>query len=60
METIEILKAKEQVRSIGNSTYVCIPRYLVRSKKIIPGDPVGVSVMSDGTLKIVFEKEAKQ
>ena len=57
METIEILQSKEQVRKIANSIYICIPRYLVRSRKIIPGDPVSVTVMSDGSLKIVFEKE---
>ena len=58
METIiEILKTREQVRSIGNSIYICIPRYLVRSRKIVPGDPVDITVMSDGTLRVTFERE---
>ena len=57
---IEILRTKEQVRQIANSTYVCIPRYLVRSNGIRPGDPVSVRVMSDGSLNIEFEKEVEK
>lgn len=56
MDIIPILNSKEQVRKIANSIYICIPSYLVRSRKITPGDPVGVTVMSDGSLKIVFQK----
>jgi antitoxin component of MazEF toxin-antitoxin module len=60
MDTIEILKTKEQVRRIANSIYICIPSYLVRSREIIPGDPVSVTVMSDGTLRITFIKEVQK
>lgn len=60
METIEILTSKEQVRKIANSIYICLPKYLVRSRKIMPGNPVNVTVMSDGTLKVVFERGEKQ
>ena len=59
-EIIEVVNSKEQIRSIGNSVYICIPRYLVRSKKITPGDPVSISVLSDGTIKIIFDKEVKK
>ena len=52
----EILRSKEQVRKIANSFYVCVPRSLVRSRKLVPGDPVSVSVMSDGSVRMVFEK----
>jgi antitoxin component of MazEF toxin-antitoxin module len=60
MEKSEILRTKEQVRKIANSIYICIPSYLVRSREIIPGDPVSVRVMSDGSLNIEFEKEVEK
>ena len=54
---IPIIEVNEQVRRIGNSDYVCIPRYLTRSLKLIPGDPVRVTIWNDGKLEIAFVKE---
>ncbi len=56
VKTNEIVNMREHVRLVANSFYICVPRFLVRSNGIIPGDPVNVTVMSDGTLKIEFMK----
>ncbi|QRF74628.1 hypothetical protein Thermo_00113 [Thermoplasmatales archaeon] len=57
----EISESEEMVRRIGNSCYLVIPAYLVKSKRIVRGDSVSVRLLSDGSLKVVFpEKEAKQ
>ncbi|OWP55326.1 MAG: hypothetical protein B2I17_10040 [Thermoplasmatales archaeon B_DKE] len=53
----EISESEERIRRIGNSAYLVIPAYLVKSKRIVRGDPVSVRLLSDGSLKIVFQEK---
>ena len=53
-ELSEISESDEHIRSIGNSTYLLMPSYIIRAKKIKPGDTVSLRMLSDGSLRVVF------
>ena len=53
----EISESEQTIRVIGHSTYLLMPSYIVKSKKIGAGDAVSMRMLSDGSLRIVFEEE---